>query len=321
MVKVVLLIGLLLSGSPTFAELNLKPTGFPEPIGFPKTRQPFPTSKPLIELGRHLFYDTRLSADGKLSCATCHQQALAFTDGRKTSNGAFGKTGDRNAMSLVNLAYRTTFGWQSEQTLLEQIERPLFSEHEMGLSKDDVPASIKNDAYYQQAFPKAFKAEGNINWLNIKQALVAFELTLVSGNSRFDRWLFFDEMPNEAAQAGLALFNSEQLACGTCHGGINLNAESDNEFSSNGLVEVETFRTPSLRNVSVTAPYMHDGRFETLEAVIEFYSTGPNPELGLKGFHLDEKQTKELMAFLELLTDKAFLTTPEFSNPWHSAKP
>lgn len=311
-----MLLGVLLPGSQAFAA-DL-------PLGFPKPIQPN-SSAALIDLGRHLFYDPRLSVNNTTSCSTCHRQSLAFTDGKTKSLGATGEPTKHNAMSLVNLSYRTSFGWQEKRNISDQLDRPLFGHEpiEMGMDPKQVPDNIENDAYYQTAFENAFGHLNAINWHNIKTALVAFELTLFSGNSSYDDWVFKDITPPKDIRKGFNLFHSERLQCGGCHGGTGFNNEFFIEgatpavtFEENGVAPGETFRIPTLRNIAMTAPYMHDGSLESLEAVIDFYAAGPSPENQLKGFDLTDIEKQQLLAFLNALTDQQFLTDPAFTNPW-----
>lgn len=317
------LLALVLASSQPFAR---QPT---LPLGYPKPHQHQSVNRSLIELGRHLFYDTRLSSNGTTSCATCHRQTLAFTDGKIRSVGATGSETQHNAMSLVNLAYRDSFGWRDKHGTFDQLDRPLFAVNpvEMGMNPNVIPPSILNEPYYLKSFAEIFTKSKAIDWPHIKQALVAFELTLVSGNSEYDAWVFEDRQPSDDAVAGMTLFHSERLSCSQCHGGIGFNNEffvegskPHTKFTDNGLEPGTPFRTPTLRNIEVTAPYMHDGRFETLEQVIDFYAEGPNPEKNLKGFALTEAETQQLMVFLMNLSDEAFLSNPAFANPWQKAQ-
>ncbi|MFT7246008.1 MAG: cytochrome c peroxidase [Candidatus Azotimanducaceae bacterium] len=343
-----LLLAFLLAGSQSFAS---EPT---LPLGFPRPHQQQSNDESLVEIGRHLFYDTRLSPNDTTSCATCHIQALAFTDGKARSIGATGALTEHNAMSLVNLAYRDSFGWRDQHEAFSQLDRPLFAADpvEMGMDPMVIPTSILTEPYYSQSFQQVFAAANAINWHNIKQALVAFELTLVSGNSEYDAWVFQDKQPSDATIAGLTLFHSERLSCSQCHGGIGFNneffieavellpgllpelmpqlltelhteekTESRTVLEDNGSEPGTPFRTPSLRNIEVTAPYMHDGRFETLEQVIGFYAAGPNPENNLNGFTLTETETEQLLIFLNSLSDESFLSNSAFGNPWTKYSP
>jgi cytochrome c peroxidase len=322
--SILVLLASLLASSQTIAG---EPT---LPLGFPKPLQHLAVNDALVELGRHLFYDVRLSTNGTTSCATCHSHALAFTDGKTKSIGATGALTEHNAMSLVNLAYRGSFGWRDQHNALQQLDRPLFADDpmEMGMNPEVMPESILDEPYYQSAFEQIFSGTNRISWPNIKQALVAFELTLVSGNSEYDAWVFEDKPPSEAAIAGMDLFQSERLNCSQCHGGMGFNdeffieeTEPRTDFQDNGLEPGTPFRTATLRNIEVTAPYMHDGRFETLEQVIGFYAEGPNPENNLKGFELTALETQQLLLFLNSLTDQTFLANPAFGNPWQRLKP
>lgn len=333
-----LLLALLLASGQIFAG---EPT---LPLGFPKPHQQQSNNESLVDLGRHLFYDTRLSSNGTTSCATCHIQSLAFTDGKTRSIGATGALTEHNSMSLVNLAYRDSFGWRDQHEAFAQLDRPLFATDpvEMGMNPMVIPTGVLREPYYLKSFEQTFVEPKSINWSNIKQALLAFELTLVSGDSEYDAWVFQDKQPSDATIAGLTLFHSERLSCSQCHGGIGFNneffiegAEPQPELltepdtkrlteprtvlEDNGLELGTLFRIPTLRNIEVTAPYMHDGRFTTLEQVIDFYAAGPNPENNLKGFTLTETETQQLLSFLNSLSDQVFLSNPAFGNPWPKA--
>ena len=226
-------------------------------------------------------------------------------------------------MSLVNLAYRDSLGWQDQHDFSEQLERPLFSKEplEMGASRSHIPAALMDDEYYRASFQALFP-DSAPSWANIKSALIAFELTLISGASKYDDWLFHDVQPNDQVVAGMALYFSDRLACGSCHGGIGFNNEffirgssPATKLVSNGLVVGEKFRIPTLRNIEVTAPYMHDGRFSSLDEVISFYAAGPAPEQDLTGFTLTGTERKQLLAFLASLTDWKFLNNSDFQDP------
>jgi cytochrome c peroxidase len=348
------------------------PHWVPPPVEAPDN--PMTASK--VELGRHLFYDTRLSANGQMSCATCHDQAKAFTDGRAFSVGVTGERGDRSSMSLVNLAWMPVLTWQNPQLTQLEIQAliPLFGEHpvEMGMSgrEAELFALFRKDATYQRLFKAAFAAEAAqggdalYSLSTLTKALAAFQRSIVSFDSPYDRYRYGGQ-PNAisaAAKRGESLFFSERLECYHCHGGF---AFTDNlkhkrlafpelGFHNTGLYNTDgfgsyperspgvveftgdkqdkgRFRTPTLRNVAVTAPYMHDGSIASLADVLRSHyakqgraatgPNGPNPKRSefIVGFEISEAEIADVVAFLESLTDPTLLTNPRYSNPW-SAK-
>lgn len=332
------------------------------PEHFPRPNVPDdnPMSAAKVELGRYLFYDTRLSVDGSTACATCHQQDLAFTDGRALSVGATGDLTPRSAMSLINVAYNARQTWAN--TILVKLEDqalvPLFNEEpvEMGLSgrEDVVLKMLAVDARYPGLFAKAFGGDADpISISNITKAIAAFERSIISGRSPYDRYIAGDASAlSESEVRGMDLFFSEQLECFHCHGGFNFTDSSvhgtddiftlafhntglynvdgtggyppDNqgiyEFTGNPL-DIGFFKAPTLRNIAVTAPYMHDGSIETLEEVLDHYAAGgrvPNPNTSefVPGFVLTDDERTDVLAFLESLTDEAALTDPRWSDPF-----
>lgn len=331
-----------------------------------------PMSEVKVELGRWLFYDRRLSSTGTMSCASCHVQAQAFTDGRAVPVGVTGEAHSRNSMSLANVAYFPVLTWSNP--VLSHLEQqslvPLFGEApvELGLSglEDQMLARLKAEPIYPPLFAAAFPQDkGAITLATVTKALGAFERTLISADSPYDRYRHGGDRTalSESARRGESLFFSERLECFHCHGGVhftdnlvhsrkpfaeygfhntglyNLDGEGAFPAASQGLIEhtgraedMGRFRTPSLRNVAVTGPYMHDGSIPDLRGVIAHYSAagrtitaGPNAGVGsasplkspfLPGFRLTEGETDDLIAFLESLTDPAFLIDPRFSDPW-----
>ncbi|MDJ0917360.1 MAG: di-heme enzyme [Woeseiaceae bacterium] len=330
-----------------------------------------PMSQAKVELGRWLFYDTRLSINGAFSCASCHVQALAFTDGRARSVGATGDLHPRNAMSLVNSAYASRLTWANSLTasLEDQALTPLFGDNpiEMGLGglEEQLTALFRDDERYADLFREAFPTQerpGTV--INMVRAISAFTRSIVSFRSPYDAWLAGDAVAiSESAQRGEALFFSERLECFHCHGGFNFTDSTTHEDArvarfgyhntglynlgntgaypadNPGLIDITgkrrdmgKFRAPTLRNISVTAPYMHDGSIATLEGVIEHYARGgrliedgPNAGDGnvnpfksefIRGFDLSDSEKQDLLAFLESLTDEAALNDPRWSSPW-----
>jgi cytochrome c peroxidase len=346
--------------------LNL-PKGFPKP--------PVPADNPMtaakVELGRYLFYDTRLSVNGKASCATCHKQKLAFTDGRAVSEGATGQLHSRIAMSLVNVAYSGALTWSNPQMkeLESQALVPMFGDHpvELGLREDEpLPSALRADTKYAVLFERAFPGDSDrLTVKNVTKALASFERSIISGRSSYDRYHYErdDNAVSESAKRGEILFFNQQLACFRCHGGFNFsdatvsetNAGRTVEFHNTGLynlagalsypapnvgtfeytkqaADVGRFKAPTLRNIAITAPYMHDGSIATLEGVLDHYSAGgrtirsgpaagighdnPNKDALIAGFQLSRQDRADLIAFLETLTDEAVLHDPRFANPW-----
>ncbi len=312
------------------------PKGFP-PIRYALDRNPITTDG--IALGRMLFYDARLSRDSTISCAECHNQAYSFTHhGHDLSHGINNRLGTRNSLPLQNLAWNPYFFWDGGVTDLDLFPvAPIQDHNEMDNTMSNVISTLKRDKNYPQRFKAAFGTT-EITSARMLQALSQFMLSLVSANSRYDKYvrgeaggtLTVDEL------AGKALFT--QKGCVKCHAGKLF---TDYSFRNNGLslaynqdvgrakiTELAqdrfTFRVPSLRNVERTFPYMHDGRFTTLEAVMKHYAGGlyatPNldPLLnqnGQLGIPLTDTEQAQLIAFLKTLTDPTFITDPRFAAP------
>jgi cytochrome c peroxidase len=299
-----------------------------------------PPDNPILEakvqLGRRLFYDTRLSGNETYSCGSCHQQALAFTDGLAQAVGSTGDSHSRATMTLTNVAYNALFGWNdTRRSLEEQMEVPMYNEHpvELGLKgrETEVLARFSTNTADIERFRTAFPDEANpLNLKNIVKAIASFERVLVSGNSAFDRYLYQDDRSgmSPAALRGITLFFSDRLRCSECHSSFNFGGPtifagampSEMTFHNTGLsTSADKFRAPTLRNIAVTGPYMHDGSIATLKGVIEHYASGgrSNPARSerIRGFAISASETDDLMAFLESLTDEEFLTNPAFGKP------
>lgn len=328
----------------------------PEPPPAPAAPAPAdnPTSTAKVELGRHLFYDVRLSRNENVSCASCHEQARAFSDGRARSSGTTGQETTRNAMALVNVGYATTLTWANDilVTLERQAQVPLFGDDplELGMASRDglMLARLSADPRYPALFAAAFPGPDPISLDHLLKALASFQRALVSLQSDYDRYLAGDaEALDAAAERGLALFESPALGCTSCHGGLLFSSAmalpSDPkptvQFENNGLYasypssnrglfdltgrpeDEGRFKPPSLRNVEVTAPYMHDGSLPTLDAVIDHYARGgaghPRQSPHVHGFNLDARGRADLIAFLRSLTDRRVLNDPALSDPWH----
>jgi cytochrome c peroxidase len=338
------------------------PPGFPPPPVPPDNRM----SEARVELGRRLFHDPRLSLDETVSCATCHRQELAFTDGRARAVGVTGELHPRSAMSLANVAYNASFTWaDGELTSLErQMLTPMFGTEpvEMGLAglEEELLERLAADPY-PELFRRAFPDQDEpLNVDNVVRAIASFERILVSGRSDWDRFVFDDdpEALTPAARRGMRLFFSDEIGCHRCHAEItfsgpivlpgqpahptfhntalyDLDGRGAYPESDRGLydrtgraADMGQFRAPTLRNVAVTAPYMHDGSIATLQEVVDHYAAGgrartTHPASGrptrhsplLTGFALESGERADLVAFLEALTDESFLTDPRFSAP------
>lgn len=282
-------------------------------------------------LGRELFYSPLLSSDGKVACASCHQQDKAFTDGRALSLGAGGRVGKRSAPSLVNVAARSRLFWHGGSPSLElQALGPLSDHNEHDLRPDETVAKLAADPYFSRRFAEVYGAAPSLTGLT--RAIAAFERTLTSYHSPFDRYSAGDEAALTAAQVrGMDLFY-DKAECFHCHAGRNF---SDNLPHNNGSVlfnedvglaqlteqdeDVGKFITPTLRNVALTAPYMHAGQMQTLREVVEHYNAGgqPNPNTDplVRPLGLTDAEVNDLLAFLESLTDPTVATNPDFGPP------
>lgn len=309
------------------------------PRGFPIPAVPAdnPISAEKVALGRLLFYERRLSVTREHACASCHAQSRAFTDGRARAAGATGELHPRSAMSLANVAYNSAYTWTDAgfASLEAQAAQPLFNEHpiEMGLKGRErvVLEQLAADPAYRELFRHAFPQEAApINFVNLTRALASFERTLISGRSAFDRYVFDDERTalDASARRGMALFYSERIGCAQCHSGITFSgpiAHANEARVEPSYVETGAgrFRVPTLRNIAVTGPYRHDGRFGSLGEVIDHYAAGGDQsapaaaprDKRLRGFTLEGTEKADLIAFLEGLTDQEFLADPRFAAP------
>ena len=328
------------------------------PKGFPKPYVPAdnPMTEAKVELGRYLFYDQRMSVNGKASCATCHKQELAFTDGLAVARGATGESHPRSAMSLVNVAYSGVLTWSNPnmRSLEEQALVPMFGDHpvELGLREGDgfLPA-LRSDAKYRELFESAYPNDPDrFTITNVVRAIASFERSIISARSPYDRYHYDgdDAAISDSAKRGEILFFNQHLSCFRCHGGFNFsdatrserNPGHETQFHNTGLylsypvpnvgiyeytkapADLGKFKVPTLRNIALTAPYMHDGSVPTLDAVLDHYAAGgrghanPNKDPLIGGFVLSTKDRSDLIAFLHTLTDEAMTRDPRFSNPW-----
>lgn len=310
--------------STTFISIE-KPTHFPE-IPTPDDNQ-FTISR--IELGKKLFYEPMLSIDSSVSCATCHLQNRAFTDGVPKSIGVHGRIGMRNAPALINLAYDQFFFRDGGVSSLEtQAMSPINNELEMDFDIHEAAEGLAESTFYQQLSQESYQRE--MSAYVVVRALAAFQRTLISGNSPFDDYFYNNNESalSESQKEGQAIFFGKGN-CSNCHNGFNL---TNFGFENNGLylnytdkgrsritlqqTDEGKFKVPTLRNVEKTAPYMHDGSLQTLESVIEHYNNGgknhENQSEFVKPLHLTEQEKVNLVSFLHALTDETFLNNPDF---------
>jgi cytochrome c peroxidase len=293
------------------------PKGFPLPLTEPDNLQT--TAK--FTLGRKLFYDRRLSANGTQSCGDCHQQSRAFSDGKPVAIGSTGQPHTRNAMTLTNAGYNASYTWDSTnvRSLEQQAVVPMFNTHpiELGVAghEREILARFGDDAaMFRDAFPGERRP---VSIRNIAKALAAFERALISGNSPYDRLVYADDSNalSPSAWRGMRLFFSKRTGCSECHQGFNFSGESRYAGHSktkpvlvrNGVTN-GAFRVPTLRNIELTAPYMHDGSIATLDEVVERYVVA-------RKLTLDAAERADLVAFLKSLTDREFVSDARFAAP------
>ena len=323
----------------------------PQIAGQDNTPLTNPTTNEGAALGRVLFHDKRLSANQTISCASCHQAEHGFSDPARFSIGFEGERTARNSMGLTNARFylRQSFFWDERAaTLEEQVLQPIQDEVEMGMNLDELIIRLSAETFYEELFETAF-GDSEITRERIAKALAQFVRSIASGNSRFDEGVPVN-FRNFTAQENLgrAIFQGAQGGCAACHGSDNLvpgnlifNNGLENPYIDKGVGEHTGraadegfFKVPSLRNIALTAPYMHDGRFATLEDVVNFYNTGvvdhPNlsPQLrrqpGPPGsppppprrLNLSEQEKAALVAFLKTLTDTSITDDPKFSDPF-----
>ncbi|WP_298148658.1 cytochrome c peroxidase [Flavobacterium sp.] len=309
---------------------------FRKPENFPNPRYNYEANKVTragFELGKKLFYDGRLSSDGVVSCGFCHEQAFAFTHhGHSVSHGVNEQLGTRNSMPIQNLGFYDSFMWDGAVDHLDLIAVvALTSEIEMNGNFQQMLSLFGTDPEYKRLFEQAFPNE-QISTENMLLALGQFMSLMVSSNSKFDKWQRAEDGVTLTAEeeSGYEVF---QQKCASCHAG---NLFTDQSFRNNGLAinpfvndlgkyrttQIETdkykFKVPSLRNVLKSAPYMHDGRFRTLDAVLDHYTSGIqqtqniDPSL-INGIQLSETEKVQIKAFLNTLTDEEFLNDSRFA--------
>lgn len=343
------------------------------PEGFPAPRVPRdnPMTRQKVALGRFLFYERRLSGNGTQSCGSCHVQGKAFTDGLARAVGSTGQVHPRSSMTLGNVAYNATLTWANPSlvSLERQMEVVIFGDRPVELGVNDrnkraVLARLKRTPRYRAMFRAAFPgAGGPITWGNVIKAIASFERTMITGRSRYDRFLAGAARLDAAETRGMNLFFGERAECHHCHSSVNFTDQlvfagsrpGPRPFHNTGLYNIGgtgafpepntglfaftarasdmgRFRAPTLRNVGVTAPYMHDGSVATLEDVVAFYAAGgrdiaegplagdgranPFKDPLIAAIALTPQDQRDLVAFLRTLTDRRFLTDRRLSDPF-----
>lgn len=308
------------------AEPLVVPDGFPAPV--------FPAGNELTEarwlLGKRLFYSLEMSRDRSISCASCHHLSKAFADSVAFSPGVGGAAGVRNTPSLANVAYHPYFTREGGvPTLEQQVGVPIQEHNEFDFNILLIAERLKNDSIFRKMSLEAYSREPDA--FVITRAIACFERTILSGQSRYDDWLFRGEHEalSQSEKRGKDLFFSKKTDCAACHGGFNF---TNYQFENNGLyknypdpgrfrlTENEAdrgrFKVASLRNVGLTAPFMHDGSLPTIEAVIEHYNSGgkthPNKNPLIRPLGLSAKEKADLVAFLKSLTDEKLAANPKF---------
>jgi len=315
----------------------VRPIGTPQtiatPLGLPPVLVPAdnPVTVETVALGKRLYFDTSLSIDKSVSCARCHDPGHGFAYAGDVSTGVGGKQGTRNSPTIINAAYYATQFWDGrENTLEKQAEGPVQNPVEMAHSLAGVVARLTNDPSYVTAFERAYGA-GPVTFDKVEKSIAAYERTVVAGNSPFDRWYFGGDQHavDKSVKRGLEVFRRvDKGNCASCHAIAEHTALfTDNQFHNIGVgvrngsptdlgrYEVThtdrdrgAFKTPSLRNIAETAPYMHDGSLDTLVQVIDFHAAGGNAnpwlDSNIRKVHLTTREKADLVAFLKSLSGK-----------------
>lgn len=299
-----------------------------------------PLTQAKIDLGKKLFYDPLLSRDKSVSCATCHPPEKAFSDPNALSIGIEDRESPRHGMALINLYYSNRFFWDGRKESLEdQALDPIFNPLEMDNTEEELIKRLNASEDYQKLFQRAFGDTASLP--TVAKAIASFERTLISGKSKYDLFVETNDTSvfTDAELRGFDLFfaerfNARHAECFHCHGGFNFDdrANPAGPYRNNGLDEfyedkglalitqdakdVGKFKVPTLRNIAFTAPYMHDGRFQTLEEVIDHYASGGMPHNNrdplMNNIILDEQGKADVVAFLKTLSDPEFLSNPAF---------
>jgi len=319
----------------TSQDLKEKAYELKVPLGLDETELRIPEDNPLtnekIELGKLLYFDKRLSVDGTVACASCHNPEFGFTDGQSVSTGLGGQKGRRSTPTVINRAFSTPQFWDGRAlSLEEQAKEPMVNPIEMSNpSHDAIVGRLKKLRGYRELFKNAFGTE-DFTIEHVVKAIASFERTVLSGNSPFDKLESGGETLalSESAKSGLELFRGK-ARCTQCHAGFNF---TDERFHNIGIgmdkpepdlgrynvtrdeKDKGAFKTPTLREIVNTAPYMHDGRFKTLEEVVDFYDKGgtPNPNLDneTKVLNLTTHEKKDIVEFLKSLSGESWQGTP-----------
>lgn len=315
----------------------IPPVSFLPPKDFPAME--FPNDNPYTEqkaeLGRYLFYDKRFSRDSSVSCGTCHKAEFAFSDsGNAFSKGFHGLLGTRNSPSLTNTGYNTSYFWDGTVLTLEkQALAPIINPVEMNMDTDTLLIRLRTDAVYAPLFTSAWGSP-EITLERVTKSIATFQRTLVSGSSPFDDWnRGKTDAISVSAQRGYDLFFGEEGDCFHCHASYNF---TDNMFHNNATelfpsdegryrmtndpADKGKFRTPTLRNIALTPPYMHDGKFQTLEQVLIHYNSGgkttDNKDILMRPLGLSEQDRSDIIEFLRSLTDRKFTSAASLQDPW-----
>ncbi len=291
-----------------------------------------------VALGKKLFYDPILSVDSSVSCGSCHLAKNGFADPNRFSVGFEGRTGTRQAMAIINLAYAKSLFWDGRSPNLEvQVLDPVINPLEMANDSATVVERLNRHPYYADEIKRVFDSD-TVTFIHVEKAIATFERTMVSSNSKFDQYLATQDTNifSASERRGFDLYFTEEIGakhaeCFHCHGGFNLD-EPSGAFLNNGLDEfyddlgranvtqvnkdIGLFRVPTLRNIEYTAPYMHDGRFETLAEVLDHYASGGKPHFNrdplIPNIQLNEQDKQDIIAFLKTFSDPDFINNPEF---------
>lgn len=317
------------------------PSHFPAPV--------IPASNPLtvegVALGRHLFFDDRLSGDNSQSCNSCHLQESNFAEPTRFSTGIDATEGTVNAMTLTNVAWQQLYFWDGRvATLEDQVKDPIVNPIEMHANFSDIIEKLEQDQVYLDLFDAAYGSD-DITEEGISKALAQYIRTIISGGSKFDQYVEGTYTFTASEQLGFDIFNNERGDCFHCHGaattGYQLGAFGLLQFSNNGLDSTHTvgagregttglaadrgkFKIPSLRNIEFSFPYMHDGRFQTLTQVVDFYNSGghpsptldPNMKAAGVGRNWSDAEKQGLLDFMATFSDPNFIEDTAFTSPW-----
>lgn len=295
------------------------PSGFPA-MNFPEGSEPTALR---LQLGRVLFYDKRLSDGNQFSCGSCHALSTAFTDGRSVPTGVSGTPGKRNVPTLTNVGFQPYFLFEGGVPSLEtQALVPLHDSLEMGVNMMDAIMKLNEDEYLVALAKKAFGRDSIDPWV-VTRSLAIFQRMFISGDSYYDRYKTgLKDALSESALRGMELFFSSRTQCGSCHGGpfftdfnfYNIGIQSDDAGRfrvTHHPSDSGKFKTPTLRNIELTSPYMHNGSLKSLEDVLEYYNRGGdhsvNKDPRIRALGLDEGELNDLKEFLEGLTDWNFV--------------